>query len=631
MAATDLSRQKADDARTSPAPETSGPPPEEIPGATSVREIAAGFWSISRPKRGLAVASVVFATIAGIFDGTALLLLVPLLQGTDSHGKEPGPASPALEALGFHGRAFIWACVVGFGLMVLTAAVGRFASAAALATARSRTEAVIRKDLTKRLLGMEWSAFLMTRLGDISSSLLMESSQVGAGIQMFFTSLAAILVASFYIALALFVSARLSAVIAGLALVTLFVLRPISRRAESYTRSLGETTQEIARRVADVLGNLKFFRSTGTRTRAEALFAASYDEYATQFRQTLVAPFAVHLGYELTALVFIVTMIAVAISGASKLTGATLILLAVFWRLSPQLRLLQGGMVQVRVQYPWLVKWQERVATAGAHRDRPSGTGTPTFAERLTVDHVSFSFPGVPACVLDDVSWELQRGGVVALVGESGAGKTTTLDLVSGLLVPTEGSVLLDGLPLTMLDVDQWQSHIGLVLDQSPLFHATVRENIVGDGEPDDARVWQALVSANAATFVRELPVELDTVIGERGGRLSGGQRQRIGLARALYRQPWLLILDEATSALDSVSEGVVLEALESLRGDVSMLIVAHRLTTVRMADRIYVLENGRTVQAGTWDELLAEREGTFARMAAKQGIFGGPASVASH
>jgi ATP-binding cassette subfamily C protein len=420
-------------------------------------------------------------------------------------------------------------------------------------------------------------------------------------------------------------------VIAGLALVTLFVLRPISRRAESYTHSLSTTTQEIARRVADVLGNLKFFRSTGTRTRAEALFATSYDEYATQFRQTLVAPYAVHLGYELTALVFIITMIAVAISGASKLTGATLILLAVFWRLSPQLRLLQGGMVQVRVQYPWLLKWQERVATAGAHQEQPSGKGTPSFAERLTVEHVSFSFPGASARVLDDVSWELRRGGVVALVGESGAGKTTMLDLISGLLVPTEGTVQLDGLPLTMLDVDQWQSHIGLVLDQSPLFHATVRENIVGDGEPDDARVWEALASANAATFVRALPAELDTVIGERGGRLSGGQRQRIGLARALYRQPWLLILDEATSALDSVSEGAVLEALESLRGDVSMLIVAHRLTTVRMADRIYVLENGRTVQTGAWDELLADPEGTFARMAAKQGIFGGPASVASH
>jgi ABC-type multidrug transport system fused ATPase/permease subunit len=195
------------------------------------------------------------------------------------------------------------------------------------------------------------------------------------------------------------------------------------------------------------------------------------------------------------------------------------------------------------------------------------------------------------------------------------------LDLVTGLLRPTAGRIALDGVSFGELDLEEWQSHIGLVLQESPLFHATVRENIVADLGVEDERVWACLAAAHAKNFVEELPARLDTVIGERGGRLSGGQRQRIGLARALYRRPWLLILDEATSALDSVSEQVVLEALRGLRGQVAMMVVAHRLATVEMADRIYVLEAGGIVQSGSWAELLSDSGSPFARMAAKQGL----------
>src|SRR5438093_7759823 len=140
------------------------------------------------------------------------------------------------------------------------------------------------------------------------------------------------------------------------------------------------------------------------------------------------------------------------------------------------------------------------------------------------------------------------------------------LDLVTGLLVPTAGRIAVDGVPLTELDVEAWQSHIGLVLQESPLFHATVRENVAGDREADEDLVWRCLAAAHARSFVDELPAGLDTIIGERGGRLSGGERQRLGLARALYRQPWLLVLDEAPSALDSVSESLVLDALRELK-----------------------------------------------------------------
>jgi len=631
MAARDGSASKAVDVSEHPRSVVSDAPGTTASqGATSLWEMARGYWSIVGPERGLAVLGVAVLCVAGVLEGTALLMLVPLLQRTTAGAATSGPFTPLLESLGFHQRGLVWASIVGFGLMTLAAALGTFAGNSLIAAVRARTEARLRKDLTGRLLGMEWSAFLMTRLGDMASSLLMESGQVGAGIQQILTSIAALLQATFFVGLAFFLSLELTALVIGLALVTVFVLRPIGRRAEAQTRALTAATQEIGRRIADVIGNLKFFRSTGGRSSAQTLFWTSYDEYADRLQWTQIAPFAVRLSYELVALVFVVALLAVSLGGASTLSGTTIVFLAIFLRLSPRLRDLQGGTVMARVFYPWLAKWKERVATAAAHPAVPSGTGTPTFERRLTADSVTFAFPGAAEQVVDQVSWELGRGKTIAFVGESGAGKTTMLDLITGLLVPTEGRISLDGAPLQELDLEQWQSHIGLVLDQSPLFHATVRANIVADEQPDDDLVWQCLAAAHAERFIRELPLGLDTLIGERGGRLSGGQRQRLGLARALYRRPWLLILDEATSMLDSASEAVVLEALQELHGQVSMIMVAHRLATVRMADRIYVLDRGRIVQSGSWTELLADSRGQFAQMAAKQGFFAEPSGLAA-
>jgi ABC-type multidrug transport system fused ATPase/permease subunit len=582
--------------------------------------MARRYWDVVRPERRLAVASVALSASSGVFEATALAMLVPLLEHTGSSGKG-GLFTRLLEGLGFHGRAVVWAAVVSFAVLSLAAAVSKFAADSMMSLVRARTESHLRKDLTDRLLGMEWSAFLMTRLGDMASSLMMESSQVGAGIQLFLGAVGSIVVTLAFLALALLLSVRLTLVVVGFALVGFFVLRPLGRRAESQTRGLTAATTAIARQVTDILGNLKLFRSTGSRRSAEELFSEGYDEYATWFQKTQVSPLTIRLMYELSAWLFILVLLVVSVTGASTLSATTLVFLAIFLRLSPRIRDLQEGLVRARVQFPWLTSWDQRRAVAAAHQMRSTGTALPTFSEGISADGVSFAFPGVATQVLDDVSWELRPGESVAFVGESGAGKTTMLDLVTGLLVPTAGRMAVDGVSLTELDVEAWQSHIGLVLQDSPLFHATIRENIVGDRAADDDFVWECLADAHAKNFVAELPAGLETVIGERGGRLSGGQRQRVGLARALYRRPWLLILDEATSALDSVSENVVLEALRGLRGHVAMMIVAHRLATVEMADRIFVLEAGRIVQSGTWADLQSDAGGPFARMAAKQGL----------
>lgn len=233
--------------------------------------------------------------------------------------------------------------------------------------------------------------------------------------------------------------------------------------------------------------------------------------------------------------------------------------------------------------------------------------------ESIRLDNVSFAYGEKE--VLRNITLEIPVGSRIALVGPSGAGKTTLTDLICGFYQPTTGKIYIDGRPLSSIDPKAYRRLLGIVPQDGILFHATLLENITyGTDRIDEARVWEALEMAQARSFVEELPEGLYTVVGEKGQRFSGGQRQRLALARALYRHPQLLILDEATSALDSESEAKIHAALAALPRSYTLILIAHRLSTVRHADWIYVLDQGQIVEEGTHDTLLA-RQGLYARL----------------
>jgi ATP-binding cassette subfamily B protein len=239
----------------------------------------------------------------------------------------------------------------------------------------------------------------------------------------------------------------------------------------------------------------------------------------------------------------------------------------------------------------------------------------------LVFDHVSYAYPRGREKALRDISLRIAPGETVAFVGESGAGKSTLIHLAIGLRPPSAGRVLLDGADLREIDLRTYRRQIGVVPQTTLLFTGTVRENVTfGLDDITDPAVWDILAQANLADFVHSLPQGLDTPLGEGGARLSGGQKQRLAIARALARNPRLIILDEATSALDAGSERLVQEALGRLTRGRTTLIVAHRFSTIRHASRIVVLHAGQIVQLGTQEELLA-RPGCFQRLARLQSI----------
>jgi len=233
------------------------------------------------------------------------------------------------------------------------------------------------------------------------------------------------------------------------------------------------------------------------------------------------------------------------------------------------------------------------------------------FRAVLELSQITFTYPGAAEPTLKDISLAIQRGESVGFIGTSGAGKSTLVDILLGLLTPDRGEVRMDGCDI-QANLRNWQDQIGYVPQSIFLTDDTLRRNVafgLPNEQIDDASVWRAIQAAQLEAFVTSQPDGLETLVGERGIRLSGGQRQRIGIARALYHDPAVLILDEATSSLDIATEQDVMQAVRALQGSKTVLIVAHRLSTVGHCDRLYRLEQGRVVAEGTSAEMLADKK----------------------
>jgi ATP-binding cassette subfamily C protein len=296
---------------------------------------------------------------------------------------------------------------------------------------------------------------------------------------------------------------------------------------------------------------------------------------------------------------------------------STLLVLGLFYRLYPRLSTLQQLLQSVNLYLPafdYVAKYESR-AEAGREIQlaNTNSIHLPSPFHQIDVDDVSVRYGELNA--LQDVSIDISAGEYIGIVGRSGAGKTTLLDCLLGLIIPGKGQIRVDGVDLKDASLTSWRSRGGYVGQDTILFNTSVRDNILWNQKlASEMEVRDAARMADADDFITSFPEGYETLVGDRGGRVSGGQRQRIGIARALLRKPEILILDEATSALDPISEGEILRTVERLKHRLTVVFVTHRITSLRGADRIFVLEQGRLIESGSWKE-LSQNLGMFSRL----------------
>jgi ABC-type multidrug transport system fused ATPase/permease subunit len=580
--------------------------------------------------RGVSIWAVVLAGAAAIAEGLALAALIPLLDVMS------GRANAELErlwiAIGWYPqpRALLLVCLAIFVVLAAVAALTRSLSEILGLDVKARVETSIRERMTDALLAMEWTAFVKLRQGDISKAMVLEGMQVGTGAMFVIAALGSATAAVCYLSISFFVAADLTVLALAFGVLGGAVYMLASRRVRIYADRLSHLVGDIGDHSAELFGNLKYFRATGQEHNLRDRAAALFDAYGKTYLKSQVFAPSLRGGIEILAALFIAGFLFFHLGVRGGAISEIMIFLAVFYRMVPRILNAQSFLFQARTHLTWLDTYDARLRAAQIAAEPSQGKLAPEFKLVVRFKKVSLVFPEQTRPALNGIDLEIRKGQCIALVGPSGGGKTTLTDLLTGLVRPSSGVVEVDGHDLNSLNQIVWRSSIGLVMQEPLMLHASIAVNVaMTNKDLDRTRVEETLKAADAWEFVSQLPEGIDTIAAERGARLSGGQRQRIAIARALYRRPSVLILDEATSALDSHAEERIQSVIDSMRGEMTIIIVAHRLKTVQAADLICVIADGTLKESGTWPELMARR-GMLHDMARRQDMDTSDSGLAS-
>lgn len=570
--------------------------------------------------------AVTLTIVAAFAEGVGLAFLIPLLAlvGLDVGGGSFAAAMAAFDrgvrALGLEPTLALVLAVYAV-VVIAGAAVSRWAALAS-ATVSHGFAARLRAELQEALARASWLFHTRNRGSHLTQVLTSEASRV----VMATDALLALVVRSattlVYALAALVIAPALTLVVTLVGVAAFVALRRRTRVVHGIGSQIVAANAAMYDAIGEDLGGLKLIKGHGVEGRSISAFARLThrvaDLYVASSRVQLGTAFAMR-----TASVLVLgALVYASVTWFGMAPAALLVLIYVFARLAPLIQGLQGAVQNFVANVPAHAEVTTLLHAAAAASERVTGSGDGADVhDAIVVDRVSFGYDAERP-VLRDLRLRIDAGTTTAIVGPSGSGKSTLADLLIGLLSPDSGSIAIDGRVLDETWLQAWRGSIGYVPQDAFVFHASVRDNLRATcPTASDDDLWRALEDASARGFVERLPERLDTVLGDRGVRISGGERQRIALARALLRRPAVLVLDEATSNLDVDNERRVQAAVESLRGRLTIVMIAHRLATVRTADTIHVLDEGRLVESGDWDTLVADATGRFRAMCVEQGL----------
>jgi ATP-binding cassette subfamily C protein len=599
-----------------PAP---NPQPETAPNPTarSALHLLRFAFAVSPSAFLLTVAVSLLGSLA---EGAGLVLLLPLLSAAGMGFSGSGPAS----RLGADSQTLLtrldvphalWLPVV-LGVFLLTAAARSLLRRSQYMLAYTTTTAVelaLSRRVYEAVVKAQWGYLVRQRSGAFTHLLTQELRNVQDAVSLALSLINLLCMTALYLALALQLSAPMTLLVLAMGAVLLLLQRTSLARTRDTGKALSESVGEVYAATEEHLLNLKSVKTYDAEDRDVQMFAALCAEVARNSVRSARHQAAAAFTFELGSLLALGSILFLALAVLHVQAPTMLLLLAIFTRLMPQLASLQSQAHQAAGILPSFEHVLAIEAACRAHAEPKSlaQSAAPrlALARELRLEDLWFAYaPATPNAppeyVLKGLTLPIEAGLITAVTGPSGAGKSTIADIANGLLTPTRGRILLDGVPLGPAELRQWHRQVGYVGQETVLFHQSVRANLLWAAPEASGADLRAALAQASATFVYDLPGGLDSIVGDRGILLSSGQRQRIALARALLRNPTLLILDEATNALDLDNEARILDtlrdsltaAIESRNGNLTILLIAHRASAIQRAHRIFSLDSGVVV-----------------------------------
>ena len=571
-----------------------------------------------RRYAGLIALTSICALFASLFEGLSIGLLIPFLQTLD----DPGSVGTGIEWLDHFltgsGRSVVQQLYIICGFILLATLLrGVLGYAASVLATISRVRIVedLRMRIIDQLKAVSLSFFSGKRGGDLLNSLMNEITRSTVTLGALFTLINETTMLMVYLALMVWISWELSLLVlvffGVLSYALTFLIRRVRAHGEHITETSADFTSMLTEFIQGIYTVVAFNRQKDERNRLEKATRNFADAIiATYKRRALIKPLTQSVVTTGMIVLIVISVQFLVLEGSLDLAFLLAFLFTLLRMIPTMLNLnnIRGDWAENRAGLA-------NVAQLLRTHDKPylpNGTRTaPPLREAIRIEQVDFQYTTGPK-VLHNVSVTLKQGTTTAFVGGSGAGKSTLADLIPRFHDPTSGRVLYDGIDMRDLDVYSLRDRIAIVTQKTFIFNDSVRANIAyGRPNATMAEIEEAARQANALPFIEEMAKGFDTSLGDQGIRLSGGQRQRLAIARALLKDPEILILDEATSSLDSISERAVQQSLERLMQGRTVIAIAHRLSTIEHADWVVVLEEGRVVEQGTYQDLLA-REGAL-------------------
>lgn len=479
-------------------------------------------------------------------------------------------------------------------------------------------------DTYQSLLYANWKFYIKQRKSDLVNILTREVARASLGAMSFISFLSSLIFTGIQVLLAFILSPLITMFLLLCGVLLILVNRKLLRRSFSLGTMNFELGREYLAGVTDQINGIKDIKSnTLEDSRLNWFKTITNDIKSEQVEYTKLKAKS-QLIYKVASSFLIATFIYLAVILFSAQAAELMIIIIIFGRLWPTVTGIQSTLEQIITTIPSFRAVQAIQQESRHAREFELDSGKNysrlVIKDNIQCQNVFFRYHSHGSYALENINLSIQANQMTAIVGKSGAGKSTLIDMLMGLNQPEKGEVLLDGIPLSSNTIPLLRKSISYVPQDPFLFNASVRDNLLlvkPDATEED--IWEALEFSSAAEFIKKLPEGLDTVIGDRGIKLSGGERQRLVLARAILRKPSILILDEATSSLDSENEAKIQEALERLKGQLTIIVIAHRLSTIRNADQVVVLDGGEIVQKGGYLQLAGEKKSLFNTLLQKQ------------